>query len=71
MNDVWLADSAELSGYAVWQHPKVWDIRVNEGDSVTIGVYVKAGNGSWGTIDDFLLNPQKGDAPPADDNPSI
>jgi hypothetical protein len=44
---------------------------VNEGDSVTIGVYVKAGNGSWGTIDDFLLNPQKGDAPPADDAPSI
>ncbi len=71
VNDVWLADSAELSGYAVWQHPKVWDIRVNEGDSVTIGVYVKAGNGSWGTIDDFLLNPQKGDAPPADDAPSI
>ncbi len=71
VNDVQLADSAELSGYAVWQHPKVWDIRVNEGDSVTIGVYVKSGNGSWGTVDDFLLNPQKGDAPPADDDPSI
>ncbi|MBQ4310274.1 MAG: glycosyl hydrolase 53 family protein [Oscillospiraceae bacterium] len=52
--------SAELSGYADWQHPKVSDIIVNEGDTVTIGVYVKAGKGSWGTIDDFLLNPQKG-----------
>ena len=51
--------SAELSGYANWQHPKVADITVNEGDTVTIGVYVKAGIGSWGTIDDFLLNPQK------------
>ena len=51
---------AELSGYAHWQEPKVRDITVNEGEAVTIGVYVKAGNSSWGTIDDFLLNPQKG-----------
>ena len=51
--------SAELSGYAVWQNPKVTDITVPEGGTVTIGVYVKAGAGSWGTVDDFLLNPQK------------
>ena len=51
---------AELSGYAHWQEPKVRDITVNDGEAVTIGVYVKAGNSSWGTIDDFLLNPQKG-----------
>lgn len=51
-----------LVGYANWQHPKVYNIVVNEGDTVTIGVYVKAGAGSWGTIDDFLLNPQKGKA---------
>lgn len=51
--------SAELSGYANWQHPKVTDITVNEGDTVYVGVYVKAGKGSWGTIDDFMLNPQK------------
>ena len=50
---------AELSGYAVWQHPKVMDIVVPEGASVTVGVYFKAGKGSWGTADDFLLNPQK------------
>ncbi len=62
---------AELSGYAHWQEPKIWDIRVEEGQSVTIGVYVKAGKGSWGTIDDFLLNPQKGDPPARDDDPSI
>ena len=54
-----LKASAELSGYAVWQHPKVTDIVVNEGDTVHVGVYVKAGAGSWGTIDDFMLNPQK------------
>ena len=54
-----LTASAELSGYANWQHPKVTDITVNEGDTVTVGVYVKAGKGSWGTIDDFMLNPQK------------
>lgn len=50
---------AELSGYAVWQHPKITDIVVNEGDVLTIGAYFEAGKGSWGTIDDFLLNPQK------------
>ncbi|MBP3856275.1 MAG: glycosyl hydrolase 53 family protein [Ruminiclostridium sp.] len=52
--------STELSGYANWQHPKVYNIVVPEGGTVTIGAYVKAGKGSWGTIDDFLLNPQKG-----------
>ncbi len=51
--------SAELSGYANWQHPKTDSITVNEGDTVTVGVYVKAGKGSWGTVDDFMLNPQK------------
>ncbi|MBR5088673.1 MAG: glycosyl hydrolase 53 family protein [Ruminiclostridium sp.] len=50
---------AELSGYAVWQHPKITDIVVKEGDVLTIGAYFEAGKGSWGTIDDFLLNPQK------------
>ncbi|MCR4780918.1 MAG: glycosyl hydrolase 53 family protein [Ruminiclostridium sp.] len=54
-----ICGSAELSGYANWQNPKITDIVVNEGDTVTIGVYVKAGKGSWGTIDDFMLNPQK------------
>ncbi len=54
-----LTASTELSGYANWQHPKVTDIVVGEGDTVHVGVYVKAGNGSWGTIDDFMLNPQK------------
>lgn len=54
-----LYGNAELSGYANWQHPKVTDIVVGEGDTVTIGVYVSAGKGSWGTIDDFMLNPQK------------
>ena len=54
-----LTSSAELSGYANWQNPKIRDIKVGEGDTVTIGVYVKAGVGSWGTVDDFLLNPQK------------
>ncbi|MBQ9383826.1 MAG: glycosyl hydrolase 53 family protein [Ruminiclostridium sp.] len=54
-----LTAPAELVGYAQWQEPKVTGITVNEGDTVTIGVYVKAGSGSWGTVDDFLLNPQK------------
>ena len=54
-----LYGNAELSGYANWQHPKISGIEVAEGDTVTIGVYVYAGKGSWGTVDDFLLNPQK------------
>lgn len=51
--------SAELSGYANWQNPKTAAVEVPEGGTVTIGVYIKAGNGSWGTVDDFMLNPAK------------
>lgn len=54
-----LKASAELSGYAHWQELKITGIKVNAGDTVYIGVYIKAGKGSWGTVDDFLLNPQK------------
>ncbi len=58
-SDDMLKAPAQLAGYAQWQNPKITDIKVAEGDTVNIGVYVRAGKGSWGTVDDFLLNPQK------------
>lgn len=51
--------SAELSGYANWQIPRTGAVEVPEGGTITIGAYIKAGNGSWGTVDDFMLNPAK------------
>ena len=54
-----LKAAAQLSGYAVWQEPKITGIEIPEGSGVIIGVYVKAGVGSWGTIDEVLLNPMR------------
>ena len=50
---------AEISGWCVWNTPKTAAVDIPEGADVTIGIYVKAGAQSWGTIDDFLLNPAK------------
>ena len=48
--------SFALSGWRVWQQPKIENIPCQSG-SMTVGVYIKAAGGGWGTLDDFLLNP--------------
>lgn len=48
--------SFSLSGWRVWQQPKIENIPCHSG-SMTVGVYIKAAGGGWGTLDDFLLNP--------------
>ena len=48
--------SFSLSGWRVWQQPKIENIPCHR-SSMTVGVYIKAAGGGWGTLDDFLLNP--------------
>ncbi len=48
---------AEITEWAVWDTAKTEAVEIPEGAEVTVGIHVEAGNESWGTIDDFLLNP--------------
>ena len=50
---------AQFTVYNEWHTSVIPEFVVNEGDVVTVGIYVKAqgsGNGAWGKIDDALLN---------------
>lgn len=49
-----LTDSFALSGWVNWQNPTISEIKVT--DSLTIGVRIRSNKGSWGTVDDFVLN---------------
>ena len=58
---VYKAD-AQFTVYNEWHTATIRNIAVNDGDVVTVGLYVKtagAGNGAWGKIDDALLNSEK------------
>lgn len=49
----------KITVYNSWDTACIEDIICNEGDTLTVGIYVKcagAGNGAWGKIDDALLN---------------
>ena len=46
---------AQLNGWCEWSEPVISGIEVPEGAEVKVGIYVEAGAGSWGTIDDFTL----------------
>lgn len=48
-----------ISGWVNWNTPKIPLIEIAEGDEVIVGIHVEAGVQSWGTVDDFLLNPVK------------
>ena len=51
-----------ITSYNVWDKPVIEGVQVQEGDVVTVGVYVKcsgSGNGAWGKIDDAKLNTMK------------
>lgn len=49
-----LTDPFVLSGWVNWQNPTISEIKVT--DSLTVGVRIKSNKGSWGTVDDFVLN---------------
>lgn len=50
------AESFMLTSWADWKEPVINDIKINAGDTLTIGVRMKCNTGSWGTVDDFTLN---------------
>lgn len=39
-----------------WKLPTIKDIKIADGDTLTIGVRMKCNAGAWGTVDDFTLN---------------
>lgn len=48
-----------INGYGNWDTGLITGIEYQEGDSITVGIYVKcqgSGNGAWGKIDDAMLN---------------
>ena len=48
-----------LEGWIVWKTPTIKDIVVAEGQTVTVGMYVKCAAEGWGTMDDFELYSQE------------
>lgn len=57
VNDTEYTAPAELAGWVNWSEPIISGIDVPDGASVTVGVHVEAAAGSWGSLDDVLLNP--------------
>jgi len=48
-----------ITTYGNWDTAVISGVEINEGDVVTVGIYVKCqgtGNGAWGKIDDAMLN---------------
>ena len=49
----------QITSYGNWDTALIEGIRYEQGDTLTVGIYVKcsgSGNGAWGKIDDALLN---------------
>ncbi len=44
-----------VTNWAEWKNPTISDIKIADGDTVTIGVHYISNKGSWGTVDDFVL----------------
>ncbi|SDB31393.1 arabinogalactan endo-1,4-beta-galactosidase [Ruminococcaceae bacterium FB2012] len=56
-----LTSPAKLQGWVNWDNPLIPVIEVPEGAEVVVGIHCEAAPKSWGTVDDFLLNPVKED----------
>ena len=53
----------KITSYGSWDTASITGIEHTEGNTMTVGIYVKcqgAGNGAWGKIDDAMLNFDKG-----------
>lgn len=48
--------SFELTGWRAWTQPVIEGISCESGE-ITVGAYLKAPGGAWGTLDDFVLSP--------------
>lgn len=52
--------STEITVYDEWHTATISGIEYSEGDTITVGIYVKcAGPNAWGKIDDAMLNSAK------------
>lgn len=56
-----IIDTCEMviTSYGNWDTSTINGIEYNEGDQISVGIYVKCsgeGNGAWGKIDDAMLN---------------
>ena len=50
-------ESAKFTSYNEWHTSLIEGIKVNEGDTVVVGFYIKTvAGGAWGKIDDAMLN---------------
>ncbi len=47
-----------VNGWVNWQEPRITDIEVADGDTVTVGVRIKTAKGGWGTLDAFYFGVQ-------------
>ena len=59
-----LTAPAALKGWVNWDNPKIPVIEIPEDAEVVVGLHAEAAPKSWGTVDDFLLNPVKEDKEP-------
>ena len=49
--------NTEITVYDEWHTAEIDNIEYTQGDSISVGIYVKcAGPNAWGKIDDALLN---------------
>ena len=49
----------KITSYGEWDTGRIENIKIEAGQSVSAGIYVKcsgAGGGAWGKIDDAILN---------------
>ncbi len=49
------SDNVTLDGWVNWKNPEIKDLKVDSGDEVTVGAYVKCKALSWATFDDLSL----------------
>lgn len=59
-----------LSGSGIWDIPYIEDIQVEEGDTITISIFINATEGEWGIIDDIGLYKKEVEPEPEPSVPS-
>ncbi len=50
---------ATFTAWSEWHTTEFIEINYTEGDTIVVGIYVKADSGAWGSIDDVMLNSVK------------
>ena len=50
---------ASFTAYDEWHTSLIPEFSYTEGDSIVVGIYVKANGGAWGSVDDAMLNSVK------------